>query len=179
METHDNLLEGLKSLWPCSDKDGQDSMAQGMANAYLEKIPDAERYRQELYHTYTATDRVTEFLTQRECNARMQDTPEFKIVDVRLEPTCRWMNVHYSIVEHGKVRCREQFLMLWETFRQITADKDVNRVKNPWTMETSVYNYGMDPRVPPRTTLRPLCRMVTPEEAIEILQEQAKAFSNE
>ena len=97
-------------------------------------MPDADvrAMRDQLFHTYTATDRVTEFLTQRECNSRMlYTTPEFKIVDVRLEPTCRWLNVYYSIVEHGKVRCREQFPMLWETFRQITADKDVNRVKNP------------------------------------------------
>ena len=145
-------------------------------------MPDADvrAMRDQLFHTYTATDRVTEFLTQRECNSRMlYTTPEFKIVDVRLEPTCRWLNVYYSIVEHGKVRCREQFPMLWETFRQITADKDVNRVKNPWTMETSVYNYGMNPRVPPRTTLRPLCRMVTPEEAIEILQKQARALDDD
>jgi hypothetical protein len=145
-------------------------------------MPDADvrAMRDQLFHTYTATDRVTEFLTQRECNSRMlYTTPEFKIVDVRLEPTCRWMNVYYSIVEHGKVRCREQFPMLWETFRKITADKDVNRVKNPWTMETSVYNYGMNPRVPPRTTLRPLCRMVTPEEAIEILQKQARALNDD
>ena len=145
-------------------------------------MPDADvrAMRDQLFHTYTATDRVTEFLTQRECNSRMlYTTPEFKIVDVRLEPTCRWLNVYYSIVEHGKVRCREQFPMLWETFRQITADKDVNRVKNPWTMETSVYNYGMNPRVPPRTTLRPLCRMVTPEEAIEILQKQARALNDD
>lgn len=145
-------------------------------------MPDADvrAMRDQLFHTYTATDRVTEFLTQRECNARMlYTTPEFKIVDVRLEPTCRWLNVYYSIVEHGKVRCREQFPMLWETFRQITKDKDVNRVKNPWTMETSVYNYGMNPRVPPRTTLRPLCRMVTPEEAIEILQKQARALDDD
>lgn len=144
-------------------------------------MPDADvrAMRDQLFHTYTATDRVTEFLTQRECNSRMQYTPEFKIVDVRLEPTCRWMNVYYSIVEHGKVRYREQFPMLWETFRQITKDKDVNRVKNPWTMETSVYNYGMNPRVPPRTTLRPLCRMVTPEEAIEILQKQARALNDD
>ena len=145
-------------------------------------MPDADvrAMRDQLFHTYTATDRVTEFLTQRECNSRMlYTTPEFKIVDVRLEPTCRWLNVYYSIVEHGKVRCREQFPMLWETFRQITADKDVNRVKNPWTMETSVYNYGMNPRVPPRTTLRPLCRMVTPDEAIEILQKQARALNDD
>lgn len=145
-------------------------------------MPDADvrAMRDQLFHTYTATDRVTEFITQRECNSRMlYTTPEFKIVDVRLEPTCRWLNVYYSIVEHGKVRCREQFPMLWETFRQITADKDVNRVKNPWTMETSVYNYGMNPRVPPRTTLRPLCRMVTPEEAIEILQKQARALNDD
>lgn len=144
-------------------------------------MPDADTraMREQLFHTYTATDRVTEFLTRRECNARMQVTPEFKIVDVRLEPTCRWLNVYYSIVEHGSVRCREQFPMLWETFRQITKDIDVNRVKNPWTMETSVYNYGMDPRVPPRSTLRPLCRMVTHEEAIEILQKQARAFNND
>lgn len=145
-------------------------------------MPDADirAMRDQLFHTYTATDRVTEFLTQRECNSRMlYTTPEFKIVDVRLEPTCRWLNVYYSIVEHGKVRCREQFPMLWETFRQITADKDVNRVKNPWTMETSVYNYGMNPRVPPRTTLRPLCRMVTPDEAIEILRKQARALNDD
>ena len=145
-------------------------------------MPDADvrAMRDQLFHTYTATDRVTEFLTQRECNSRMlYTTPEFRIVDVRLEPTCRWLNVYYSIVEHGKVRCREQFPMLWETFRQITADKDVNRVKNPWTMETSVYNYGMNPRVPPRTTLRPLCRMVTPDEAIEILQKQARALNDD
>lgn len=145
-------------------------------------MPDADvrAMRDQLFHTYTATDRVTEFLTQRECNSRMlYTTPEFKIVDVRLEPTCRWLNVYYSIVEHGKVRCREQFPMLWETFRQITADKDVNRVKNPWTMETSVYNYGMNPRVPPRITLRPLCRMVTPDEAIEILQKQARALNDD
>lgn len=145
-------------------------------------MPDADirAMRDQLFHTYTATDRVTEFLTQRECNSRMlYTTPEFKIVDVRLEPTCCWLNVYYSIVEHGKVRCREQFPMLWETFRQITADKDVNRVKNPWTMETSVYNYGMNPRVPPRTTLRPLCRMVTPDEAIEILQKQARALNDD
>ena len=145
-------------------------------------MPDADvrAMRDQLFHTYTATDRVTEFLTKRECNARMQyNTPEFKIVDVRLEPTCRWLNVYYSIVEHGKVRCREQFPMLWETFRKITADNDVNRVKNPWTMETSVYNYGMNPRVPPRTTLRPLCRVVTPDEAIEILQKQARALNDD
>lgn len=144
-------------------------------------MPDADvmAMRDQLFHTYTAIDRVTEFLTQRECNARMQYTPEFKIVDVRLEPTCRWLNVYYSIVDHGKVCCREQFPMLWETFRKITTDNDVNRVKNPWTMETSVYNYGMNPRVPPRTTLRPLCRMVTPEEAIEILQKQARSLNDD
>ena len=178
METHDNLLEGLKSLQPCPGKDSQDAMAQGMTNAYLEKIPDAERYRQEFYHIYQVTDAVTEYIISRESRSRMGDD-KFSIVDVRLEPMDTWMMVNYTIIQCGR-SYREQFPMLWSTFYDITQqNNDPRKSKNPWTMETSVYNYGMDPRVPPRTTLRPLCRMVTPEEAIEILQEQAKAFSNE
>lgn len=138
---------------------------------------DAARYRQELHHIYSVTDKVTEFLINRESRSRMGDN-KFTIVDVRLEPTCKWMMVYYTLIQYGR-SYREQYPMLWETFRKITKDKDVNRVKNPWTMETSVYNYGMNPRVPPRTTLRPLCRMVTPEEAIEILQKQARALNDD
>lgn len=177
METHDNLLEGLKSLQPCSDKDNQDTMAQGMMDAYLEKNPDAERYRQEFYHIYRVTDAVTEYLISRESRSRMGDD-KFSIVDVRLEPMDMWVMVNYTIIQCGR-SYREQFPMLWSTFYDLIKQIDTSKSKNPWTMDTTIFRKGFDYTRPPTYKIRPMCRMVTPEEAYEILQEQVKASSNE
>ena len=139
---------------------------------------DAESMRQQLCHIYQTADKVTEYLINRERNARVLSDTDFFIVDVRLEPTCKWMVVYYTIIQNGRQR-REQYPMLWSTFYELSKKTDTRKSKNPWTMETTVFRDGFDPTRPPSYTLRPLCREVTPEEACQILQEQARAFNND
>lgn len=134
--------------------------------------------RHRLCSLYQTTDKVTEYLISRESRSRLYHDDKFSIVDVRFEPTCKWMMVYYTLVEHGR-SYREQFPMLWSTFYDLSKQTDTSKSKNPWTMETTIFRKGFDYTRPPTYTLRPLCRMVTPEEACQILQEQARAFNNE
>lgn len=63
---------------------------------YLQNA-DAENMRHRLCSLYQTTDKVTEYLISRESRSRMGDD-KFSIVDVRFEPTCKWMMVYYTLV---------------------------------------------------------------------------------
>lgn len=168
MESSENWMEDLMSLPPRPDRDTLGSNEQD----FCINESDAARYRQELRHIYSVTDKVTEFLINRESRSRMGND-KFTIVDVRLEPTCKWMMIYYTLVQYGR-NYREQYPMLWSTFYDLTKQDDSIKSKNPWTMETTVFQRNPDPKSPPtRYKLRPFCRTVTVDEAIKILQEQA------
>lgn len=133
--------------------------------------------REQLCGIYRTADRIAEYLVERERRSRLYHDDRVSVVDVRVEPGETQVFIYYTLVDNGKVRCREKIPMLWELFRRITeTDTAKDRVKNPFSMEITKFNPY--PKYPPMEKIRPLVREVTPEEACEILKAQARALND-
>ena len=127
----------------------------------------ANKLRTDLFNQYNTIDAVSSYLAVKEGAMEMTEH-DLKLMDVRLEPLVDMVMVHYTVVVDGRVRYRTSRPMLWEVLLKVTEEfKTVGH--NPWTMQT----YRTNPRTFEREKESGLgLRVVTPEEAVEILQKQ-------
>lgn len=127
----------------------------------------ANKLRTDLFNQYNTVDAVSSYLAVKE-GAMEMTGHDLKLMDVRLEPLVDMVMVHYTVVVDGRVRYRTSRPMLWEVLLKVTDEfKTVGH--DPWRMQT----YRTNPRTFEREKESGLgLRVVTPEEAIEILQKQ-------
>lgn len=128
----------------------------------------ANKLRAELFNQYNTLDAVSSYLAVKEGAMEMTEH-DLKLMDVRLEPLVEMVMVHYTVVVDGRVRYRTSYPMLWEVLQKVTEEfKTVGH--NPWTMQT----FRNSPRRvnEMEKVSGPALRVVTPEEAIAILQKQ-------
>lgn len=128
----------------------------------------ANKLRTELFNQYNTLDAVSSYLAVKEGAMEMTEH-DLKLMDVRLEPLVDMVMVHYTVVVDGRVRYRTSRPMIWEVLLKVTEEfKTVGH--NPWTMQT----FRNSPRRvnEMEKVSGPGLRVVTPEEAIAILQKQ-------
>ena len=127
----------------------------------------ANKLRTDLFNQYNTIDAVSSYLAVKEGAMEMTEH-DLKLMDVRLEPLVDMVMVHYTVVVDGRVRYRTSRPMLWEVLLKVTDEfKTVGH--DPWRMQT----YRNNPRTFEMEKESGLgIRVVTPEEAIEILQKQ-------
>lgn len=127
----------------------------------------ANKLRTDLFNQYNTIDAVSSYIAVKEGVMEMTEH-DLKLMDVRLEPLVDMVMVHYTVVVDGRVRYRTSRPMLWEVLLKVTEEfKTVGH--DPWRMQT----YRTNPRTFEREKESGLgLRVVTPEEAIEILQKQ-------
>ena len=135
--------------------------------------------RSQLCGIYQTADRLGEYILRSEINSRgLYAEKRLSVVDVRVEPSETQVFVYYTIVEDGKIRCREKLPMLWEKFLQVSEQESFrDAVKNPFTMETTVF--CPYPEYPPTRKVGMRVREVAPEEACEILAKQARTLNDD
>lgn len=92
-----------------------------------------------------------------------------QLMDVRLEPLDDRVVVHYTVVVDGRVRYRTSYPMLWEVLQKV-KEKFNTVGHNPWTMQTFRNSRRRVNEM--EKVSGPALRVVTPEEAIAILQKQ-------
>lgn len=128
----------------------------------------ANKLRIDLFNQYNTIDAVSSYLAVKEGAMEMTEH-DLKLMDVRLEPLVDMVMVHYTVVVDGRVRYRTSRPMIWEVLLKVTEEfKTVGH--DPWRMQT----YRTNPRTFEREKERGVgLRVLTPEEAIEILQKQA------
>lgn len=127
----------------------------------------ANKLRTDLFNQYNTIDAVSSYIAVKEGVMEMTEH-DLKLMDVRLEPLVDMVMVHYTVVVDGRVRYRTSRPMLWEVLLKVTEEfKTVGH--DPWRMQT----YRTNPRTFEREKESGIgLRVVTPEEAIEILQKQ-------
>lgn len=124
--------------------------------------------RTELFNQYNTLDAVSEYIAVKEGAMEMTEH-DLKLMDVRLEPQYDRVVVHYTVVVDGRVRYRTSYPMLWEVLQKVTEEfKTVGH--NPWTMQTFRHSPRRVNEM--EKVSGPALRVVTPEEAIAILQKQ-------
>lgn len=147
----------------------------------MQEIDEAFCYhlRSQLCGIYQTADRLGEYILRSELHSRgLYDEKRLSVVDVRVEPSETQVFVYYTLVEDGKVRCREKLPMLWDKFLQVSEQESFRgAVKNPFTMETTVFRPY--PEYPPTRKVGMRVREVSPEEACEILAKQARALNDD
>ena len=131
--------------------------------------------RDTLFAQYTTLDKITEYIARKETRGMFAEHT-LDIMDVRIEPQQDQVTIHYTLVTDHKVRFRTSYPMQWELFQEITQEPPKTG-HNPWTLQ----DYKQDSR-PFRGMVKVgglSYRQVTPEEAFEILRNQAAAFGSE
>ena len=129
----------------------------------------ANKLRTDLFNQYNTLDAVSSYIAVKEGVMEMTEH-DLKLMDVRLEPLVEMVMVHYTVVVDGRVLYRTAYPMHWEVLQKVTEEfKTVGH--NPWTMQT----FRNSPRRvnEMKKESGPALRVVTPEEAIAILQKQA------
>lgn len=147
----------------------------------MQEIDEAFCYhlRSQLCGIYQTADRLGEYILRSELHSRgLYDEKRLSVVDVRVEPSETQVFVYYTLVEDGKVRCREKLPMLWDKFLQVSEQESFRgAVKNPFTMETTVFRPY--PEYPPTRKVGMRVREVSPEEACEILAKQTRTLNDD
>ena len=124
--------------------------------------------RTEMFNQYNTLDAVSEYIAVKEGIMDMHEHG-LKVMDVRLEPLYDRVVVHYTVVVDRRVLYRTSYPMLWEVLQKVKEEfKTVGH--KPWTMQT----FRNSPRRvnEMEKVSGPPLRVVTPEEAIAILQKQ-------
>lgn len=142
-------------------------------------IPDEafiNNLRNTLFAQYTTLDKITEYIARIETRGMFYEHT-IDIMDVRIEPQQDQVTIHYTLVTDHKVRFRTSYPMQWKLFLEISQEQPPKPGHNPWTLQ----DYKQDSR-PFRGMVKVgglNYRKVTPDEAIEILRNQAAAFGSE
>lgn len=124
--------------------------------------------RTELFNQYNTLDAVSKYIAVKEGIMEMHEHG-LQLMDVRLEPLYDRVVVHYTVVVDGRVRYRTSYPMRWEVLQKVK--EEFNTVgHNPWTMQTFRNSRRRVNEM--EKVSGPALRVVTPEEAIAILQKQ-------
>lgn len=144
-----------------------------------EEMPESffDELRSKLHDIYRNTDRVADYLVNREYRSR-RPLPTYNcisVADVRLEPKPSCVDVYYTLLYNGH-RSRECLPMMWSLFQKIVNSENTGKSwKDPFSMETKISNDY--PKVPPIETGYPRVRRLRPDEMQAEFKVQERDFN--